>query len=445
MLNQKIKNMMNAIAWNNKYSLCAIFSLFLISFSSIAQKPAPPQSKSILILGSTAHLGNGEVIQRSAVGFRNGKIDLVMSVIDARLDSTKYDSIIHLPKKHLYPGFIAPNSRLGLVEIEAVRASRDFDDVGLFNPHVRSLTAYNTDSRITPTVRTNGILIAEVAPKGGRISGSSSVFELDGWNWEDAVVKKDAGIHLNWPSFPIRGNEESKKHQKELDSYQEQLKEIERFFQEAKAYGEVEFHLESNLRFEAMKAVFNQKAKVFVHANRVQEITDAMYFFDDFDFDFVLVGGYESWMVAELLKDREIPIVLRRVHSLPMQADEPIDLPYRLPKILSDKGLLVALENSGRMEAMGTRNLPFYAGTAAAYGVDKEEALSMISLNTAKILGIEQRLGSIEVGKDATLFISEGDALDMRGNHVLLAFIQGRQLILTNDQLKLYEKYLGKE
>ena len=157
-----------------------------------------------------------------------------------------------------------------------------------------------------------------------------------------------------------------------------------------------------------------------------------------------MVGAYDSWLVADLLKDRNIPIILRRVHSLPMREDDPIDLPYKLPKILLDKGLLVALENSGRMEAMGTRNLPFYAGTAAAYGVSKEAALSMITLNTAIILGVDHRLGSIELGKDATLFISDGDALDMRTNQVILAFINGNRLDLTNPQIELYQKFTKK-
>ena len=193
-----------------------------------------------------------------------------------------------------------------------------------------------------------------------------------------------------------------------------------------------------------MKSVFSKKKKVFIHANRVQEITDAIYFFDDYDFEIVLVGGYDAWLLSDLLKDRKIPVILRRVHDLPMNQDDDVDLPYKMPKILAGKGILVSLENSGRMEAMGTRNLPFYAGTAVAYGVDKEAALSMITLNTAKILGIDKVVGSIEEGKYATLFISAGDALDMRGNQVTLAFIQGKQIELTNPQIELWKKYDGK-
>lgn len=428
---------------NRKHLLCLCLTV-LFSFCSIAQEPAPEQIKSILLLDATAHLGNGELIPRAAIGIREGKIDMVLAAFDARMDSTKYDTIVHLKGKHLYPGFIAPNSRLGLVEIEAVRASRDFDDVGQYNPHVRSLTAYNTDSRITPTIRTNGVLIAEVAPKGGFISGSSSVFELEGWNWEDAVIKHDAGIHLYWPHFPVQGGRKPDQHQKAKKNYENRVDELEAFFKQAQAYRKVDFHLEKNIRFESMKRVFDRESKVFIHVNRAQEITDALYFFDQFKLDIVLVGAYDAWIVAELIKDRNVPILLRRVHSLPMYEDDPLDLPFRLPKLLSDKGILVGLENAGRMEAMGTRNIPFYAGTAAAYGMDKEKALSMITLNTAKILGIDAYVGSIEIGKGATLFISEGDALDMRTNKVILAYVKGKKIDLSNPQKKLFQKYLRK-
>ena len=369
---------------------------------------------------------------------------MVLAAFDVRMDSTKYDTIINVEGQHLYPGFIAPNSRLGLVEIDAVRASRDFDDVGEMNPHVRSLTAFNTESRITPTIRTNGVLIAEITPRGGRISGSSSIFELDGWNWEDAVLQKDNGIHLNWPSLGRALGQDNERAKKQEESYEKDVKQLEDFFQEAEAYSKAAYHIEKNIRLEAMKPLFEGKSKVFVHANRVREITDAIYFFDAFELELVLVGGHESWLVVDLLKDRNIPVILRRVHSLPMGQDEDIDLPFKLPAKLQQKGLLVALENSGSMEAMGTRNLPFYAGTAVAYGVEKEEALKMISLNTAEILGIDERVGSIEVGKDATLFVSEGDALDMRSNQLSMAFIRGKSLELTNPQLELYKKYSKK-
>lgn len=430
---------------NPDWIMRLIASIFIfLTLNAVAQVPASSQTKSILLLNAKAHLGNGKVIPRAAIGFTDGKIDMVLNAFDIRMDSTKYDTIIHLEGKEIYPGFIAPNSRLGLVEIDAVRASRDFDDVGLFNPHVRSLTAFNTESRITSTVRTNGVLIGQISPKGGLISGSSSVLNLEGWNWQDAVVKVDDGIHLNWPRIGNPSQTDKKKISKSSENYKKQVLEIEHFFAAAFAYQKVDFHLEKNIRFEAMKGVFNKSAKVFIHSNRANEITDAIYFFDKYEVEIVIVGGYDTYLISDLLKDRKIPVLLERVHSLPKSEDDDIHLPFKLPSMLSKRGLLVGFQNSGGMEAMGTRNLPFYAGTAVAYGLDYEKAISMLSLNSAIILGVDSKVGSIEVGKQATLFISEGDALDMRTNRVLLAFVDGKLIDLDNPQKQLYRKYSKK-
>lgn len=421
--------------------LCLLFAGMVQSQTSDSvQKKLP----SILLMDGIAHLGNGSIIPRAAIGIEGEKISMVMNAFDGRLDTSKFDTIIYIPKKHIYPGFIAPNSRLGLTEIDAVRATRDYDDVGSLNPHVRSLIAYNTESRVTSTVRTNGVLIAQVAPKGGLISGSSSIFNLEGWNWEDAVLQTDDGIHLNWPYDRYLNNADEKNRTARIESLNKQKFQIKRFFKEADAYRKKEFHLEKNLRYESVKKVFDKKAKLYVHANYTEQINEALYFFDDFDFDLVLVGGAEAWLVSDIIKDRNVPVLLRRIHSLPMHEDDDIHLPFKLPYLLSSKGIKVGLQNSGDMEAMGTRNLPFYAGTAAAFGVKKEEALRMITLNTAEILGIDDKVGSISRGKLATLFVSEGDALDMKSNLVIMAFINGQQISLDNPQKQLYRKYKAK-
>lgn len=432
--------------WSMKIKWIALSVILLLAESLFAQVPAKTQTKSILLLNGTAHIGNGKVIPRSAVGFTNGKIDMVLAAFDVRMDSTKYDTIIHINGKHLYPGFIAPNSRLGLVEVEAVRATRDFDDVGEFSPHVRSIIAYNTESRISSTVRTNGVLYAQVTPKGGVISGSSSLVALDGWNWEDAALNVDDGIHLHWPNaYSVYNTNNKKEQQKSESNYAKKLERIQNFFEEAKAYYKKDFHLEKNLRFEAMAKVFDKNAKIYLHTDDAKGLTDAIYFLDNYSINTVVVGGYDAYLVSNLLKDRNIPVLLRRVHSLPKYQDDEVDLPFKLAFMLKEKGLLVGLQNSGRMEAMGTRNLPFYAGTTVAYGVNKEQALKMISLNTAQILGVSNKIGSIEVGKHASFFVSEGDALDMRTNKVILAYIDGKLLDLDNPQKQLYRKYRNKK
>ena len=420
--------------------------------SSIAQNPlpAPVQSKSILLMNGTAHIGNGKVIENSAIGFRNGKLTLVADATAIRINPGDYDTTISIAGKQVYPGIIAPNSTLGLAEIDAVRATLDYREVGNYNPHVRSVTSFNSDSKIPPTARTNGVLIAQVTPRGGIVSGTSSVLELDGWNWEDMAMKTDDGIHLNWPRMFKRDfqNQDGDFNElpplKKTEDYEKQKNELKKFFSDSKAYNE-SAPAEKNLRLEAMEGIFTGGKTLFIHVNYVKEIEDAVNFSKEMGVKkMVIVGGTDAWMVTDLLKENNVSVMVNRVHDLPNKADEDIDLPYKLPYLLQKAGVLFCLENSGDMEQIQTRNIPFLAGTAAAYGLTKEEALASITLNTAKILGIDSKVGSLEEGKDATLFISGGDALDMRTNNVEWAFIRGKKLDLSNEQKALYEKYKTK-
>lgn len=407
------------------------------------------QTKSILIKNVTAHLGNDSVIQNCWIGIRNGKIAEVLDASKPHEPSGSYDEVIDATGKHVYPGIIAPNSTLGLTEIESVRATLDFKETGSTLPNVRSLIAYNTDSKIIPTVRTNGILLAQVTPRGGLVSGTSSVLMLDGWNWEDAAYKIDDGIHINWPRIQSRqvidsdagimGPYERNK------EYVRQTTELKKLITDAKAYNESETKEEKNLRFEALKGIFTGAQTLYIHVNNVKEIIEAVNFAKANQIGKVaLVGGKDSWMVTDLLKENNVAVVVSRVHDLPERPEDDVDLPYKLPSLLQKAGVLYCLNNEGDMEAMGARNLPFMAGTAAAYGLTKEQALKAITLNTAKILGIDKTTGSIEQGKDATLFISTGDALDMRSNNVERAFVKGMSIDLNNDQKALYDKYKKK-
>lgn len=427
------------------------FFLFLLSIvfsvAAVAQvTPAKMKKGSVLLHNGTVHVGNGKVIKDGSVAFEDGKLTYVGRA--GAISTADYDTVIDAKGKHIYPGIIAPNSTLGLHEIGAVRATDDDSEVGSMNPNVRSIIAYNTDSRITPTVRTNGVLLAQITPRSnstGSIAGTSSIVELDGWNWEDAVYKMDDGIHVYWPRMFVSsgwwaepgGTKMSKR-------YPTAVEKLRMFFEEAKAYCEQDSYDHKDLKFEAMRGVFDGTKKVYFHSDYVKEITDLVFFARDFKVKSVLVGGYDSWMVTDLLRENDIPVMLRRLHSLPTRAEQDVDLPYKIPAMLQKDSVLFCLENSGDMEAMGTRNLPFYAGTAAAYGLTKEEALMSITLNTARILGIETRVGSLEKGKDATFFMSTGDALDMMSNNVELAFIQGKQIELNSEQIDLYKKYKAK-
>ncbi|OFY97768.1 MAG: amidohydrolase [Bacteroidetes bacterium RIFCSPLOWO2_12_FULL_31_6] len=415
------------------------FQLSIINCFAQIETPAPKQTKKIMLLDGTAHVGNGKIIENAAIAFEDGKLTMVEDATRIKIDFTHFDTIIHIRDQHVYPGIIAPNSTLGITEIDAVRATLDFDEVGEFTPHVRSIIAYNTDSKIIPTVRSNGVLMAQITPRGGTISGTSSIVQLDAWNWEDAVYKEDDGVHLNWNNIFNRWNGEKNK------NYEKNVAELSSFFANALAYSKVSTQEEKNLRFEAMRGIFDGSKTLYIHANFVKEITEAINFSKKYSVKkMVIVGGYDGWMIADMLKENNIAVMLCRLHDLPQRQEDDVYLPYKLPKILFDAGVLFCLENAGDMEAMNTRNLPFYAGTAVAYGMNKEDALSLITLNTAKILGIDKTVGSLEVGKDATLFISTGDALDMKSNNVIAAYIQGRVLDLENFQKKLYEKFSEK-
>jgi imidazolonepropionase-like amidohydrolase len=406
---------------------------------------APAQTRSILIMNATAHIGNGSVIENAAIGFRDGKLDLVADARTIRLAANAYDQTIDASGKHVYPGFIATNSTLGLHELDAIRPANDVAEVGTFKPGTRSAIAYNTDSEIIPTVRLNGVLLGQITPRGGVISGTSSVMQFDAWNWEDALVKADEGVHLNWPGVFHRHYDKGKVNIEKVKTYDQQLREIHTFFNEARAYCTEKIPAIRELRFEGLRGLFEGTQKLYVHADDAKSIQEAINFKVSQGIkEMVIVGGYDAHLVADQLVAHQVSVLLRRLHELPMYAEDDIDLPFKLPAMLQKAGVLFALQNEGDMERMGTRNLPFYAGTAVAYGLPYEEAVRSLTQSPAKILGIDNQCGTLETGKDATLFISTGDALDMRTNALTHAFIQGRSIVLRSKQTELYEKYKQK-
>ncbi|MBP9925407.1 MAG: amidohydrolase family protein [Cyclobacteriaceae bacterium] len=405
--------------------------------------PAKPQAKPIALTGGVAHLGNGQVIQNSLIAFDKGKLTIVADATTSKTDLSGYE-VINITGKHVYPGFILPNSQVGLQEVQAVRAMNDYNEHGELNPNVRSLISYNTDSEYIPTFRFNGVLLAETTPTGGTISGTSSVMEMEGWNWEDAVHSADIGVHLNWPpiekrqfdfstfTFSVSPNKD----------YDKQVLELNQFFAEALSYGS-QSAKDVNLKFDAMQGLFSGKQTLFIHANNPKEIVESVRFAQRHGVKRItLVEGLGALWVADFLKENNIPVILPATQNLPARNDDDVDLPYKLPHLLTQAGVIVSLSNDGSLH--GARNLAFYAGTAAAYGMSKEDALKTITSNTAKALGIDNRVGTLEVGKDATLFVSVGDALDYRTNILSHAFISGKLITLPGNQQELYERYSKK-
>jgi len=421
-----------------------MYKIVILLIFIFSCKSAFSQEKSILFLHGNLHPGNGEVFESAAIGVKKGKILLIKNSLAYSYTPSDWDTIIDLKGKYVYPGFVATNTTLGITEIDAIRATRDFDEVGEFNPHIRSQIAYNVESDVIKTVRANGVLICQPTPRGGKIAGTSSVMAMDGWNWEDATILSNDGIHLNWPSS-IQRNSDDKKVKEKSKEYSDQKSMIYSFFEASRSYNLDKTPDEIDLRYEAMSQCFKGKKRVYIHANELQQLNDIIDFAQHFQLAFpVVVGGYDSYLVARKLKDAKIPVMLYRTHSLPIREDDPLDLPYQIASKLQEEGVLFCIQNEGDMEAMNGRNLPFLAGTAKAYGLTDEQAVAAISYNACKIIGIDDNYGSIEVGKSATLFISDGNALDMRTNNVTLALINGKMVDLNTIQKALYLKYSGK-
>lgn len=422
-----------------------LFTLSCVCSLAIAtaqQTPAANQAKSILIQGATLHIGDGSVLENGMLGIDNGKI---VELGEAGTQQNSYATTIDAKGKHLYPGFIAANSTVGMVEIDAVRPTNDLNEIGTFLPHIRTIIAYNAESKVVESLRPNGILTAQIVPTRGRIAGSSSVVQLDAWNWEDASLKTDEGIHVYWPRSYRRGNASKGEDPLVYDqkNYSKQVDELKQYLVKAKTFQKGE--RPKNLPNAALAGVFTGAQQFYLHAKEKRQILDGIDLLKKQGIQhIVLVGGDDAHLVLPYLKEHNIPVILSRPHRLPNTADEDVKLPFKMAKLLMDAGLTITIDVSGRMERMNTRNLPFYAGTFAAYGVAKEKAVEMITLNAAKILGIDERLGSLEVGKDATVFIAEGDALDMRTNQLSHAFIQGREISLETHQTKLWKRYMEK-
>jgi imidazolonepropionase-like amidohydrolase len=427
---------------NIKYVYILVFQLVTNAIFAQNQAAASPQMKAIALTGATIHTANGLVIENGVIVFNKGIITAVGG------SGTAYDKAntetIELNGKSIYPGLISPANELGLTEIDAVRATNDMAEIGGINPHVRALIAYNTDSELIPTVRSNGILITQATPQGEIIAGMSSIMQLDGWNWEDAALKKDDGIHINWVGYFKRDFDFANftATTKKNDKRDETLREVDKTFNDAIAYSQTKPAI-INVKMEAMRGLFNGSKILYISADYGKEIIEAVQFAKSKGVKkIVIIGAEESLLAADFLKENNIPVIVSATHRLPNSADDDTDIAYKLPYLLAQKGILVGLGYIGLN--WRTRNLPFLAGIVAGHGMDKEDALKLITANNAKILGIDKMVGTLEVGKHATLIVSAGDVLDMRTAKVEHAFIQGRKVDLDDKQKRLYRKYSEK-
>jgi imidazolonepropionase-like amidohydrolase len=407
-----------------------LFKILLILCASALSVTA--QKTTTIISNGTIHVGNGEVIEKGVLVMEMGRIKEVGPTLKNLYKNAR---VIDATGKHIYPALIGMNNIMGLNEIDAVRATKDYDEQGEINPNVRALIAYNTDSKILPTALVNGILYTQVVPQGGIISGSSSLMKTKGDNWEDAAVKTDDGIHLNWPFVPLSNDEEENKGEKNILL-------LSNFLAEAQQYISLENTI-FNARLEAMRKVLNGQMNLYVHANDAKSLIRSINFFKQNypQIKLVLVGASDAYLIKDLLVKSQIPVVLGNIHRLPSRNAEAIDQPYQTPSQLKNAGIQIAISNEGSWEA---RNLAYIAGTASAFGLNREEALTSISLTPAKIMGVDKQIGSLEEGKIASILLCNGDLLDMKSSYISMAFLDGEELDLKNDQVKLYEKYLHK-
>jgi imidazolonepropionase-like amidohydrolase len=429
-----------------KIFLPTLLIVALVTFNAASQNPvvAPSQKKPVMLTGGTIHTGTGSVIENGVVAFTSGKITFAGKASESNLDKNVYE-VMDVTGKHVYPGLIFANTGIGLVEISGVDVTVDNREIGDLNPNVRALAAYNTDSHVIPVLRSNGILLAQIVPTGTLLPGTSSVVQLDAWNWEDASYKADNGLMLGWPrkaaatgraAYSTQGPPSS------TATYESNVEQLEKIFTDAVAYSAVEKPEKVNLRLEAMRGLFDGTKTLFITTQESKGIIAAVSFAKRYGVKkIVLTGANETaWAVKDFLKENNISVIIANPLSLPLYEFSDIRIPFKLASMLTKEGILVGLTYSSQAYP----NLPFAAGEAAAYGLTKEEALQTITLNMAKILGIDDITGSLEKGKDANIVVSTGDILDMKTNNIEYAFITGRNVDLDNKHKQLSRRFQAK-
>lgn len=407
--------------------------------------PAAPQAQPVALVGGTVHPISGGPIENGTVIFEGGKL----TYVGGQTSPPAGAKVVDVSGKHVFPGMFEANSQLGLTEIQSVPATIDTGEVGELNPNVKAQVAINPDSELLPVTRAGGVLLAVSAPSGGLISGRSAVIQLDGWTYEDMAILPVSGMHMTWPGGGggRRGGPRRGAGTEEGPKPDERLRELNQFFADARAYREQRANPVArqafDLRLESMADLLDRKIPLVVQANRLADIQGAVAFAVEQNLRLVILGGYDAPHCADLLRKHDVPVIVSAVYRLPQRASDPYDHAYTLPQRLHEAGVKFCISCTDRSETWNTRNLPFEAGTAVAYGLPAEEALKAITLYPAQIFAVDNRVGSLEVGKDATLFVSSASPLDAR-SRIEQAFIQGREIDLSNKQTRLYEKYSEK-
>jgi len=400
------------------------------------------QERPLALAGGTVHTVSGKSIAGGVVVMQHGKIIAVgRSVPDG---AEQRD----LSGRHLYPGLMDADSVLGLVEIGAVRATRDMVEVGEITPNVRAEHAVNPDSTLLPVARANGITYVRTAPRGGLIAGLSALIRLHGWTWEDLTVSAPLALQVEWPRMLIDRRPQARTKPKEQEKRRdERLRTLKEAFATARAYlkardaASADHPVDVDARWEAMRPVLEGDIPVIVDADEITAMEAAMEWAEEEGVRLILSGGADAWRLADVLAEKDIPVILGSTLSMPRRPWEPYDTAYKNPLRLQEAGVRFCISGGGSsFMASNSRNLPYNAAMAESFGLPHQEALRSITLYPAQILGVEDRLGSVEVGKDATLMVTDGDPLDIR-TQVLQVWIDGERMDLSNRHHDLYERY----
>ena len=426
------------------------FSLLVAIVALVARAsdniPAPKPGQPVLLRGATVHSVSGADLAATDVLLRDGKI----AALGPKLATPKDTTVVDVTGKQIYPGLISAQTSLGLVEISSVPGSVDMAETGTLNPNVRAQTAINPDSELIPVSRTNGILTALSVPMStGLIAGTSTLIRMDGWTWEDLTLRATVALHVFWPNLTVNRDPAAIRPVADQERViNDNLKKLRDAFAAARAYQKAKagsgHPIDTDSRWEAMLPVLSGALPVFVHADERNQIESAVAWGKAEKLKITIVGGLEAWKVADLLKANDVAVIVGPVLTLPLHREDPFDATYANAGKLFAAGVRFCIAGeTGGMGAMADRNLPYQAGKAAAYGLPPTEALKAITLYPAQLLGVGSELGSIEVGKRATLIVTNGDPIEIT-THVEQAYIDGARIDLSNRHTRLYEKYQKK-
>jgi len=409
---------------------------------------AGPQD-TFLIRDVTLHPVSGPDIPLTSVFVEDG----IVADVGPKLAVPKGTKVVDGKGLHLYPGMIDSATTLGMAEIGAVRETTDVAELGDFNPQLRALVAVNPSSEHLPVARANGITSAIALPSGGIIAGQAGLMHLDGWTWEDMDIKRSAAMHLRFPTISLQADESMGRRGADTPAsfsegkrrYDETLQKLRIFFedarryQKAKAAGGAGFTVDRKL--EAMLPVLEGKQPVMVTAGRKRAIADALDFAKRENLKIILAGCRE--FTPELLKEikaRGVPVILPETLALPLDEDDPYDALFTIPSQLHREGILFAFAT---FDSSAVRNLPYQAAASVPFGLEREDALKAVTLNAAKIWGVEDRVGSVDKGKWADLVLADGDLLETK-TQIKQMWMRGRSVDLSTRHTKLADKYASR-